>query len=107
MPADNVELRVDIAAEPVAVMVKMLLINIGENRNLGRGRGKFELMRRHLDNRYRLGRDRVNILKHGNADISYEACVKSALLKHIVNQRGGCGFSLGACYAYLAARRKF
>ena len=64
-------------------------------------------MRRHLDNRYRLGRDRVNILKHGNTDISYEACVKAALLEHIVNQRGGCGFSLGACYAHLAARCKF
>ena len=58
MPADNVELRVDIAAEPVAVMVKMFLINIGENRNLrGEDVVKFELMRRHLDNRYRLGRD--------------------------------------------------
>ena len=80
MPADNVELRVDIAAEPVAVMVKMLLINIGENRNLGRGRGKFDLTRLHLYNLYLPGRDLVNILKHRNANISYEARVKSALL---------------------------
>ena len=90
----NMELCVDIARKSALVMVEMLLVNICENRNLGRGACKFKLVRGHFNNRIGVGRNAFKRLKNRHADISDKPCVLARRFEHFVCERRGCGLAL-------------
>ena len=76
----NVEFCVYIARKAALVMVKVLLVNIRKNSNLGRSVSKFKLVRRHLNNGIGIGRNALKRFKNRHADIADKPCVLACRL---------------------------